>query len=288
VTNSANENGKPRVAVLRAPGRQTALVRALFSAGATPVLCPLIDHELPDPGPALEDALGAVEALASGACAGVAFTSVTTVTAMAALAARAGTTLQVAPGTRVAAVGHSTAAALRAHRIQVDLVPSQHSAAGLVEAWPVCDDTGAATVLLPASALAASTLADGLLEKGWRPRPVTVYTTVTAPADPDRALDSRPPQAIDGTEALTPTELAADLVTGRLDSAILTSPSTTRRVVHLLDGRACATGFVAIGPRTAAEASVLGLTVDAIATDTSVEAIAAALEARTEVRGGGT
>lgn len=272
----------PRVAVLRAPGRQATVSAALERAGAAPVLCPLIDYELPAPGPGREEVVEALDSLAEGGCAWVAFTSATTVSAMAALGR-----LQVAPGTQVAAVGQTTAAALRRHGVGVDLIPDHHSAVGLVRSWPTCQDTGAATVLLPSSTLAAPTLADGLLEKGWRPRPVAVYATVSAPADPDLAL-REPPTAgeerIKDYESISAQDLSDELAAGSLDAALLTSPSTTRRVVHLLSGRACTTGFIAIGPRTAAEASVLGLRVDAIATDTTPEALAAALTARGRVR----
>uniref|UniRef100_UPI0025C08A57 uroporphyrinogen-III synthase n=1 Tax=Galactobacter sp. TaxID=2676125 RepID=UPI0025C08A57 len=178
MTESVETSTRARVGVLRAAARQRSLVTALLDEAVTPVVCPLIDHELPKPGPDLEDVQQALEALRSGACAWVAFTSATTVAALEAVAERSGTRLDVAQATRVAAVGRTTAAALREAGIRVDLVPNTHSAAGLVEAWPTCEDTGAATVLLPASALAAPTLADGLLEKGWRPRPVTAYTTV--------------------------------------------------------------------------------------------------------------
>ncbi|MGO2633037.1 MAG: uroporphyrinogen-III synthase [Galactobacter sp.] len=284
MTESVETSTRARVGVLRAPARQWSLVSALLDASITPVACPLIDHELPQPGPAAEDVDQALEALRSGACAWVAFTSATTVAALRAMAARSGTTLEVAQTTRVAAVGRATAAALTQAGIPVDLVPETHSAVGLVDAWPTCEDTAAATVLLPSSALAASTLADGLLEKGWRPRPVTAYTTVQAPADPDLAFAERPDLSNSGIETLTPQQLTQELSVGTLDSAILTSPSTARRVVHLLDGKPCATGFIAIGPRTAAEATVLGLRIDAIAADTTPEALAAALAARAKVR----
>jgi len=288
----------PRVAVLRAADRAGALASALSAAGAVPVLCPLIDHELPA-GSELATARTALQRLASGAYAWVVFTSVTAVRAAVELSASAdpdsadldgadptSAVLDIAQGTRVAAVGQATARAVRALGAGVDLVPGgEHSARGLVAEFPAVIDTGAATVLLPAADLAAPTLADGLVERGWRPERVSVYRTVDAPADPSRALSVPVPGALpvpSGAQRLEPSALAEQLAAGALDAAVLTSPSTARRVVDLLAGRPSRTGYLALGPRTAAEATDLGLDVIATAPSTDPSGLAAALAAATE------
>ncbi len=278
--------GGPRVAVLRSEDRAAPLARALAQAGAEPVLCPLIANELPA-APAertlIAEQLGA---LAEGHFAWVAFTSVSTVRALLAIAQHHGTAFAVSPVTRVAAVGRATARALEAAGIGVDLLPStEHSARGLLAEWPVPEDTAFAAVLLPAADLAAPTLRDGLLERGWRPVDLMAYRTVDAPGDPELLLSVPVPgqpavAAPSGLERLSPAELAASLAAGTLDAAILTSPSTARRVAVLLDGRESATGFIAIGPRTAKEALAHGLRVDAVAKTTDPAGLAGALAAR--------
>lgn len=310
---------RPRVAVLRAADRANELAWALDEVGAAPVLCPLIDHELPAPGRDRDEALAALGRLAEGGFAWVVFTSVSAVRAvweLPALAARAasgaaeavgpaamgpGTMMpdlqapavteapsapRVAASTRVAAVGPATADALHALGLPVHLMPpDQHSAQGLLEVFPAVSDTAFAAVLLPAADLASPALADGLLERGWRPQRVSAYRTVDAPAAADLALTLPVPgrESLDppsGTETLPPADLAAALAAGTLDAAVLTSPSTARRVVRLLHGRRARTGFIAIGRRTAAEATELGLRVDAVARTTDPAGLAAALAER--------
>ena len=52
--------------------------------------------------------------------------------------------------TKVAAVGPATAVALRRAGVEPDLVPAEHWAAGLVDAFPAADlEPGAARVLFP-------------------------------------------------------------------------------------------------------------------------------------------
>lgn len=276
----------PRVAVLRSEDRAAPLAGALARAGAVPVLCPLIANELPVTKAQRALVAEQLTALAEGHFAWVAFTSVSTVRALLAIAAEFGTELTLSPVTRVAAVGRATARSLEAIGVHVDLVPSsEHSARGLLAEWPVPEDTAFAAVLLPAADLAAPSLRDGLLERGWRPVDLVAYRTVDAPGDPGLLLGVPVPgeaslAAPSGLESLTPPLLADALAAGSLDAAILTSPSTARRVAVLLDGRTSATGFIAIGPRTAKEALAHGLRVDAVAETTDPAGLAGALAAR--------
>lgn len=333
----------PTVAVLRAEDRAAPLAKALLTAGAVPVLCPLIAHELPQAGAETSVIREGLLRLAEGAFSWVAFTSVTTVTALLALAESAddaspaggageggdaaqfadagqftdagqvagaggpddatapngverevsslgdSARLRVAPRTKVAAVGKATARALRAAGVRVDLIPTgEHSARGLLAAWPAVEDTAFAAVWLPAADKASAALRDGLMELGWRPESALAYRTVPAPAHPERALATAvrgedEPEVLPGAARMLPDDLADALSCGLLDAAVLTSPSTARRVAQLLDGRASATGYIAIGPRTAEEATALGLRIDAIAASTDPVGLADALAARDTV-----
>ncbi len=83
---------------------------------------------------------------------------------------------------RVAAVGASTAAALRERGWQAEIVPEQASAAALVEALAPVLERGV-RVLFPASSRALPTIAAGLRELGADVRQVEAYRTGTGLLD---------------------------------------------------------------------------------------------------------
>lgn len=155
--------------------------------------------------------------------------------------------------THVAAVGEATAEALAASGLVAELIPGgEASAAALVEVFP----DGPGTVLLPGSALAAPTLAEGLAAKGWR---VTVLPTYT-------------------TEALAeaPAEVVAAWRAGAFDAVVLTSGSIARATAELL-GVDRAPTAVAFGPPTASTARDVGFDVAAVATTQDVAGVLDAL-----------
>ncbi|PYY37966.1 MULTISPECIES: uroporphyrinogen-III synthase [unclassified Curtobacterium] len=147
-------------------------------------------------------------------------------------------------GVRVAAVGEVTARAARAVGWTVDLVPDDHSAAGLVRALPA----DARLVLHPRSDLAAPTLVDGLRARGIDVSEVVAYRTV-------------------GTgDAPIPGDPAPDIV-------LVTSGSIAREVARRLTPLDPRTRIACIGPGTADEARAAGLPVDVVAAERSAEAL---------------
>ncbi|WP_167145425.1 uroporphyrinogen-III synthase [Actinomyces sp. ZJ308] len=132
---------------------------------------------------------------------------------------------------------------------------SPRTPAGSVPAVPTTDPGPARRVLLPASALADPTLADGLRRAGWEVEQVAAYTTVTADA---RDL----PEGLDHTWGA-----------GGVDVVVLTAPSTTRAVLELLGTPPPETRLVAIGATTAAAAGDLGLPVAATASSPTPEGV---------------
>jgi uroporphyrinogen III methyltransferase/synthase len=87
-------------------------------------------------------------------------------------------------GARVAAIGPGTAAALRAHGIEPDVVPERSVAEGLLEA--LSDEPLAGKrVLLARAASARDVLPDGLRELGAEVDVVALYETVAEPVDPE-------------------------------------------------------------------------------------------------------
>lgn len=80
--------------------------------------------------------------------------------------------------TSIVAVGKATQATLEKLGFKVDFCPSKATAATLIQELPVKSDT--TTLLYPASAKAASTLQDGLTERGFQVTRLNTYDTVTA------------------------------------------------------------------------------------------------------------
>jgi uroporphyrinogen III methyltransferase / synthase len=235
------------VVVTRRGERARGLVHALERAGTT-VLEVSLTRQVD-----AADGGGALRAAAIGvrANAWVVLTSVTAVDRfMGALrdARQLGSVL-------VAAVGPATADALRRAGVEPDLVPDEHSARGLVAAFPGAPDAGPRAVLFPAADLAPTTIPEGLGAKGWQVRRVEAYRTV---------LDAAP------TPALLDRLAAADALT-------FAAPSAVQAFLALRDptGRPVSppAHIVCIGPTTVAAAHAAGLDGVREARDTSAAGI---------------
>jgi uroporphyrinogen-III synthase len=247
-----------RVLVPRATEGPDPLVIALHASGAEPVVVPLIQTVPPDDPTDLDDALLAVEVGYYG------WVAVTSAAAVPVLVDRAEETGHDLPallaGTQVAAVGGSTARALREAGVPVDLVPrGRSSAATLLTAWPPVDAApeGRARVLLPLGDLASDTLADGLRSHGWEVDVITAYRTVPGPA----------PEP----------EVRTAWSDGDLHAVLLTSGSTARNLVAMLGAPPDGTLVCCLGASTAAEALRAGLPVHAVAEDQTPAGLVAAL-----------
>lgn len=246
-----------RVLVPRETAGPDPLVIALRAAGAEPVVVPLIQTVPPHDPTELDDALLALEV---GYYGWVAVTSAAAVPVLVDRADETGHTLAaLLDGVRVAAVGGSTARALREAGVRVDLVPAGRSSAlTLLAAWPAAG-AEPQRVLLPLGDLAAPTLADGLTARGWPVDVVTTYRTVPGPA----------PEA----------ELRDAWAAGDIDAVLLTSGSTARNLLAMLGAPPAGTLVCCIGESTAAEARRVGLTVAAVAEHQTPGDLVAALAA---------
>jgi uroporphyrinogen III methyltransferase/synthase len=235
------------VVVTRSGERARGLVEALERAGATALELPLTWQVDPaDGGTALRAAAAAVRDNAW-----VVLTSVTAVERF----MRALRDARDLGAVLVAAVGPATADALRQAGVEADLVPAEHSARGLVDAFPDWAGAGSRHVLFPAADLAATTIPDGLASLGWDVRRVETYRTVPRAA-PEPALLDR--------------VAAADAVT-------FTAPSTVQAFVALRTaaGRELMppAQVVCIGATTAAAAAAAGLDGVRQARDASAQSI---------------
>jgi uroporphyrinogen-III synthase/uroporphyrinogen III methyltransferase/synthase len=233
------------------------LVIALHAAGAEPLVVPLIQTVPPLDPTELDDALLALEV---GYYGWVAVTSAAAVPVLVDRAEETGHTLAgLLAGVRVAAVGGTTARALREAGVHVDLVPrGRSSAATLLAAWPPAGEEPV-RVLLPLGDLAAPTLAEGLEAHGWPVDVIVTYRTVPGPA----------PEP--GTRAAW--------AGGQVRAALLTSGSTARNLLTMLGAPPAGTLLCCIGESTAAEARRAGLTVAAVADDQTPGGLVAALAA---------
>lgn len=174
----------------------------------------------------------------------------------------------VARGLRVAAVGAATAHALEHAGVRVDLVPpaQDSSAQGLVQVWPqppqhVCSE---ATVYLPQSEIARSTLRDGLVRRGWAVHTVTAYRMVPWPA----ALPLSSPTAPAGERLWSPEEARRHVASGAVDVVVATAPSLLRELLPTPNPaeRLNNIAFVAMGEATRRTAEALGVTAYAAVT----------------------
>ena len=267
-TEAARESGAGtlaglRVLVTRPAGQAEPLARLLRMAGAVPVVMPAIEILPPDDGYAAID--GAVSALGEGGFNWAVFTSANGVERVWQRLASAGLDARAFGGTRVAAIGPATAAALEERGIRADLVPAPHTTRALLqELLGALLDAPAATaagsrVLLARSADGDPALAEGLRAAGAAVTDAAAYRAATAAGD-DAVL--------------------ADLRGGRIDAVTFTSPSTVRGLVELAGVEPLrATRIACIGPVTAAAARAAGLSIQAEAAEHTAAGLVAALAA---------
>jgi len=154
---------------------------------------------------------------------------------------------------KIAAVGEGTAERLRALGLEPALVPSTFTTEALARAMPA----GRGEVLLARADIASDGLEGALAAKGWTPIRVEAYRTELAAALPPEAR-----QALDA---------------GRVDAITFTSASTVRGFVRLA-GVPKGPKIVCIGPVTAEEARLSGMTVDAEARPHTIDGLVAAVE----------
>ncbi|HEY3869597.1 MAG TPA: bifunctional uroporphyrinogen-III C-methyltransferase/uroporphyrinogen-III synthase [Actinocrinis sp.] len=246
-----------RVLVPRTKEQAGALSEQLRSYGAVPHEVPTIAVEPPRTPQQMERA---VKGLVTGRYEWVAFTSANAVKAVREKFEDYGLDARAFAGIKVAAVGETTAAALRAFGVVPDLVPSgEQSAVGLLADFPAFDPAfdPIERVFLPRADIATETLVAGLIELGWEVDDVTAYRTVRA----------APPSA-DVREAIKG---------GGFDAVLFTSSSTVKNLVGIAGKPHSCTVIACIGPATAKTAQEHGLRVDVLAPSPSAAVLAEAL-----------
>ena len=188
----------------------------------------------------------------------VIFASANAVEAVFARIDRQGRDARAFASCKIGAIGPATAEALGRRGLSADFVPSRSgSESALVEMSTM--DWHGVPVLLPAADIGRDALGQGLARLGACVEWLPVYRTVTPKASQETVRAAL--------------QQGADIVT-------FTSSSTVQNLIGLLEGdRAVLASSVlaCIGPSTATTATELGLTVDVVAEEHTVEGLVAAL-----------
>jgi len=248
-----------RVLVPRTKEQAGPLLRLLTEFGAVPEEVPTISVEAPRNPQQLDRAL---TGLVTGRYEWVAFTSVNAVKAVREKFDEYGLDARAFSGLKIAAVGRKTAEAIAEWGIRPDLVPrGEESARGLLAEWPPYDEVldPINRIFLPRADIATETLVAGLVELGWEVDDITAYRTVRAAPPPAPVRDA--------------------IKTGKFDAVVFTSSSTVRNLVGIAGKPHPSTVVACIGPATAETATELGLRVDLVAEEPSIENLAHGLAA---------
>lgn len=154
----------------------------------------------------------------------------------------------------IAAIGPATARAVQAHGITASLIPDEYIAEAILDN---IGDVQGQRILLPRADIAREALAAELQKRGAIVDEIAVYHTLPAQPDPD---------------GLRELGRGVDVIT-------FTSSSTVRNFVALAGEDAILPGTViaCIGPITANTARELGLRVDVMATEYTMDGLVAAL-----------
>lgn len=246
-----------RVLVPRTKDQAGPLVTRLRTYGAMPEEVPTISVEPPRSPQQMDKA---IRGLVEGRFEWVCFTSVNALKAVRERFEQYGLDARAFSGLKVAAVGVTTANALRAWGIEPEIVPTgEQSARGLAAEFPPFDPAldPINRVFLPRADIATETLKAGLTALGWEVEDVTAYRTVRA----------APP----------PAPVREAIKTGQFDAVVFTSSSTVRNLVGIAGKPHACTVIAAIGPQTAKTCEEHGLRVDVIAPTPSAVGLADAL-----------
>ena len=231
------------VAVTRAPSQAAGLVQLLEDQGASAIEVPVIEiGEAADGGAAMAEAANLLaDSRARGGPPGYRWVVFASTNAVGRFWDRLGDVRDLG-SCLVAAVGDSTAAALRDRGVAPDLVPGRFDARALVDSFPTATSSGGdpePRVLLPQAGGAGPALAEGLSSKGWEVDVVEAYRTVRRAVGPDVARAA-----------------------ASADAVAFTSPSTVAGYLDAIGKDRLAPVVACIGPVTAASARDSGLRVD--------------------------
>jgi uroporphyrinogen III methyltransferase / synthase len=193
-----------RIAVTRAREQSSRLVETLEELGAETVAIPTIEIRPPDSWQPLDDAIRRLNEFDY-----LLATSANGVRHFFARLSVAGRDARDLKGLTIGAIGPATAAEFAASGINVDFVPRQYQAEGLLAALQDRDVKGKA-FLIPRAKVARDLVPQTLAERGARVEVVEAYQTVAPSIPPDelRGIFSPPFDAVTFTSSSTASHLA--------------------------------------------------------------------------------
>ena len=253
------------IVVTRAAEQASAFTLLLEGEGARVIEAPTIVIEPPESWAPLDAALADLRRFAWAI-----FTSVNGVAMVDRRLRASGHAWSDFGGTRVAAIGPATAAALESHDVRAEIVPAEYRAEGLVERLRALVGTRD-RILLPRAAETRDVLVRELSRLGAEVTEVAAYRT-------------RPPDEVSGA-------LRAALAAGEVDAVTFTSSSTARNFARLFtddERRAWFAGVTvaSIGPITAATAAEHGFATRVMPSDYTIPALARAIARHFSAREG--
>lgn len=246
-----NELTGKRILVTRPRAQAAALIDRLAALGAEPVIFPTIEISALADTSLIDQAITQLNTYQW-----VIFTSVNGVSAFWQRLTALGKESSAFAGIQVAAIGPATAQALMEKGVQPSFVPEEYVAEAIL---PGLGDVRGLRILLPRAEIARKALVEALQNQGAFPDEITVYRTLPTHAD---------------AQALAELEKGVDFAT-------FTSSSTVQNFFDLLGGQALdllkGAVIACIGPITAETAQKLGLAVDIVAEDYTVDGLVEAL-----------
>jgi uroporphyrinogen III methyltransferase/synthase len=246
-----------RVVVTRTQEQSVTLLEKLNVLGATPILLPTIRIEPVADFAALDAALRTHDRYDW-----LLLTSANAVTILAERLSALGLTAPDLRHLQIAVVGPATTDALRACGLTPTFVPQRFEASEIATGLQkLVGDLHDLRILLPQAAIARQSLAAALTAQGAIVDLIPIYHTLPAPFD---------------GSAVTELQHGVDVIT-------FTSGSTVRNFVqgladhHLSPALVAHTTIACIGPQTAAAAQEVGLPVDLVADDYTIDGLVDAL-----------
>jgi uroporphyrinogen III methyltransferase/synthase len=238
-----------RVVVTRPKVDSSSMTVALTEMGAEVIHFPVL--EIVDP-PEWHDLDDALKRLVDGSFEWAVFASAHAVDKTFERLLALGLDARAFGGTKVAAVGPTTASALQARGISPDLVPPRFTAAELASSI----GSGSGSVFLPRPLEAPRGIVENLRAAGWDVVEVTAYETRPAPI---------------------PQDVSARITGGEFDVVTFLSPSAVDAFADVAGDAAHDKVVVCIGPATAEAATARGMRVSVVPEEHTAEGVMAAL-----------
>ena len=243
-----------RVLITRSKTENQALSQRLRDLGAIPVELPTIAIAPPEDTRPLDRAIRMLSKYDW-----VIFTSHNGVRFFVTRLAAVGESAERLRGIKVAAIGPSTAAALKSLGKKPDYVPEEFLSERIVQGL---GDVKGKRILLPRADIASTSLPDMLRNRGASVEEVVAYRTIVP-------------------EDLSPDRLLRVLSQG-VDVVTFTSPSTVRNLANVakandLGAMLSGVKVACIGPVTAGEAKALGVHVDIVASNHTIDDLVEAI-----------